>query len=265
MALRATLKLPREHGAWAMLYVPFATGVLVAGSVSWAILLLGLSATSLFIARESMLAWRRASFRGRDSDGPARTMLVYLGLAVLFGAPLVLLHRLYGLLPMALIALVLLGLNLEQAMRRQERTVLAEISSVIGLTLTAPAAYYTARATLDAKALWLWAFCTLYFTSSVFYVKLRVLTARARREEARRKMRLCCAFYHLFMLACLLVLGLTGSLDLLALIAFAPIMVRAFWHLIRPIRQLNLRRVGVLEVLYSLLFLLFVTLSFRAA
>ena len=39
MSLRVMLKLPREHGAWAMLYVPLVTGVLVAWSFPLRVLL----------------------------------------------------------------------------------------------------------------------------------------------------------------------------------------------------------------------------------
>jgi YwiC-like protein len=59
MSLRSALKLPKEHGAWVMLYVPFILGVAVAGHVDWNVLLLLLSTTAMFISRESLLVcWR---------------------------------------------------------------------------------------------------------------------------------------------------------------------------------------------------------------
>ena len=81
MRLRARLKLPKEHGAWAMLYVPLVAGVLVAGSFSWRVVLIALAMTFIFIARESVLAWWRAHRRGGDKQESLRVMLIYLALA----------------------------------------------------------------------------------------------------------------------------------------------------------------------------------------
>lgn len=262
MKIRATLRLPKEHGAWAMLCIPFVAGVLVAGSVSLSLLLLALSVVFVFIARESLLRWRRAQSRRLQSDRAKRFVLGYLTLAGLLGAPLFLVYHLYWLVPIGLAALVLLAVNTLQAVRRDDRSILGEILAIGGLTLTAPAAHYVARGVLQGAALWLWALCLLYFTSSVFYVKLRVNTINPRREEAR-KSRWRCAVYHTFLLAALLVVALTGSLSLFALAAFSPVLVRSFWQLASPVQQVNLQRIGWLEVIYSIVFLIFTTLTFR--
>src|SRR5499427_9693670 len=81
MSLRSALKLPKEHGAWAMLYVPFALGVAVVGRVNWQVLLLLLSATAVFISRESLLLYWRACARGRAAPEAGRALSIYLALA----------------------------------------------------------------------------------------------------------------------------------------------------------------------------------------
>ena len=258
-----TLKLPKEHGAWAMLYVPFCMGLLVAGNLSWRVLWLGLSMTFVFIARESLLLWWRARSRGKEASPTGRLTLIYFGLAALFGAPLIVFDHLFGLLPMALLVIVLLGVNTLQAGQREDRTVLGESLAILGLTLTAPAAYYVARGRWETVALWLWALSALYFTSSIFYVKLRVLASSVRKEQARQRAWRYCALYHSSLSVSLVVLALTSSVDLFALIAFAPVLLRAFWSLLKPARQLNLRRIGVFEICYSLIFLIFMALTFH--
>lgn len=263
MGVRARLKLPKEHGAWAMLYVPLVAGASVAGSLSWRVALIALAATFIFVARESILAWWRARRRGGDNRESFRALLVYLGLAAASAAPLILVSRLYWLAPLGLASLLLLAVNAEQGARREDRTVAGEMIAILGLTLTAPTAYYVARQDWDAAALWLWALCALYFASSVFYVKLRVYWLNRRKAEARRQALVRCALYHSFLLAALLVLAFTGSLNLFALVAFAPVLARTFWQLIKPATQLNLRRIGVLEIIYSVVFLVFITLSLR--
>jgi hypothetical protein len=257
------LKLPKEHGAWAMLYVPFAVGALVAWSAPLRLLLLAVSVTFVFIARESLLIWWRARGRGRQNDEALRFTVSYLALAGVFGAPLLLVYHLYWFIAMGLAALVLLAINARQAVRREDRTIGGEMMAIAGLTLTAPAAFYAARGAFDVDALWLWVLCAVYFASSVFYVKLRVNTISPRMNEARRQAWWRCAFYHAFLLASLLVLALTGNLNLFAFAAFAPVLTRSFWYLARPERRINLRRVGWLEMVYSLVFLVFTTLNFR--
>lgn len=263
MSKRSRLRLPKEHGAWAMLYVPFAVGALVAWTVSLRLLLLLLTVTFVFIARESLVAWWRSRNRGREDFEARRFMIAYLLVAALFGVPMLVVYKLYWLAPIAVATLILLVVNAQQAVRREDRSMGGEMMAIAGLTLTAPAAYYVSLGAFDSTALWLWALCGLYFASSVFYVKLRVHTINPRKEETRRQSWWRCALYHSILLASLLLLAITGSLNLSVLAAFSPVLIRSFWHLAKPVRQINLRRVGWLEIIYSVVFLIFTTLTFR--
>jgi len=263
MKMRATLKLPKEHGAWAMLYVPLAIGALVAWNAPLRLLLLAPSVTLFFIARESLLISWRARSRGQQNAQAQRFMLSYLALAGMFGAPLLLVYHLYWFLAMAFGALMLFVINARQAVRHEDRTIGGEMMAIAGLTLAAPAAYYAASGTFDARGLSLWALCALYFASSVFYVKLRVSAINPRSNEARRQSWRRCAFFHAFLLTSLLILSATGSMNLFALAAFSPVLVRSFWHLARPVQRINLRSVGWLEIVYSVVFLIFTALTFR--
>jgi hypothetical protein len=263
MLKKSSLRLPREHGAWAMLYVPFGVGVLAAWSGPVRLLLLFLSMTFVFIARESLLAWRRSRDHGREDFAARRFMIAYLLAAAFFGVPLLAVYKLYWLAPIAIATLILLAVNAQQAIRREDRTVGGELIAIAGLTLTAPAAYYVSTGASGSIALWMWALCALYFASSVFYVKLRVHTINPRKLEVRRQSWRRCAIYHSFLLAALLLLAATGSVNLFALAAFSPVLVRAFWRLANPVLQINLRRVGWFEIIYSFVFLVFATLTFR--
>lgn len=263
MSLRAQWKLPKEHGAWAMVSVSLALGMLVARQVSVRLILLGISVMALFVARESLVTWWRARQRGRRVPEAEHLARFYLAVALVTGASLVLWYRFWGLVPLGLLAGILLVLNLRQAESLEDRTILGEILAITGLALAAPAAYYVARGRWGSTALWLWALSALYFTSSVFYVKLRVLSA-GRREEARRSVWRQCLFYHSFLLAALILLAVTGRVNLFVLCAFAPILARTVWVLLRPARWLDLTRIGLLEIVYSLIFLVFLALGFSS-
>ena len=264
MIVRTALRIPKEHGAWGMLYVPFALGVFVAWSGAGRLILLGVATTLLFIGRESVLAWWRARSRGNDPGSATRLMVIYLGLAALAGAPLVFAYRLYGMIPLGLVAGALLVWNARQAAKREERTILTEVLGIIGLTLTAPVSYYAGLGRWDSTALWLWGLSALYFVSSVFYVKLRVLTAHSKNAAALSRIRLQCAVYHIALAVLLATAVSAEDLHPYLLAAFAPAIARALWPLVRPAKQLVLQRVGRLEILYSLVFLLFSVLGFRS-
>ena len=263
MSKRSQWKLPREHGAWVMLYVPFAVGALVGWRSPLRLMLIGLSVTFVFIARESLLIWWRARSRGQRNSQALRFVLSYVVLALVFAAPLLLVYDLYWFAGMGVAAAALLAINARQAVRRIDRTIGGEMMAIAGLTLTAPAAYYAARGAFDITAVWLWVLCSSYFASSVFYVKLRVSTINPRLDKGRRETWYRCAFYHALLLGSLVILALTGSLNVFAAVAFAPVLIRSFWYLARPVRHINLRTVGWLEMVYSLVFLIFTTLNFR--
>ncbi|HKX33008.1 MAG TPA: YwiC-like family protein [Blastocatellia bacterium] len=265
MSLSSKLKLPREHGAWAMLYVPFALGVAVAGQLDWAALSLLLSASFLFISRESLLVWWRARTRGRDAGGAGRLLVVYLALSLAAGLPLILVWHLFRLIPIGLAGGALLLINGRQATRLEERSIGGELLAIAGLTLTAPAGYYAARGVWDATALWLWLLSAFYFASSVFYIKLRIYGLNPRKQEDWQRLRWSCAGYHLFLCAALLALIVFGDLSLLALMAFGPVLARTFRQLLKPVNTISLTRAGLLEIAYSLTFLIFTKLGFYSA
>jgi hypothetical protein len=131
--------------------------------------------------------------------------------------------------------------------------------------MTAPAAYYSSRGVWGQYALILWAISAAYFASSVFYVKLRVTSLHAKQPDQKWRARWQCIGYHSFLLASLLALAVTTSLPLFVLIAFVPALARTLWSLLKPAESLNLKRIGISEIIYSLIFLIFTTLTFRLA
>ncbi|MBS1788431.1 MAG: YwiC-like family protein [Acidobacteria bacterium] len=268
MSLRSKLKLPKEHGAWAMVYVPFVLGVAVAGTVNLAVLLLLLATSALFISRESLLVWWRARKRGRQTQSATdsqRLLLIYLTVAALTGLPLMLVYKFYGLLLFGLLAAAMLVLNGWKATDFEDRTVQSELLAIAGMTMTAPAAYYVASGQWGPKTFWLWALSAAYFASSVFYVKLRVTGLHAKHPDDKQRARWQCVTYHGFLLVSLLALAITQSLSLFSLIAFAPVLARTAWSLGKPSNQLNLKQIGIAEIIYSLIFLVFTVVTLRVS
>lgn len=262
------MRIPKEHGAWAMLYVPFAAGTLAAGRTAlthaWGLVLLLATVTGLFLGRDSLLAWLRQRDRGQEARADARATVWQLGGAVLSAALLLATHPPATIVALGGLGTVVLGIHILQMRRREARTVLGEVLAIVALTLAAPAAYLVGRSGGTMTALVLWVLCILFFASSVFHVKLRVLTAQPRRVAERRRMAAASVAYHVMLLAGLVALAVIRLLPVFAVIAFAPVVVRALGALRSRPARLDLKRAGIFEIAYSLVFLVCVTLAAHA-
>lgn len=248
-------KLPKEHGAWAMLYAPLVLGVAAARQVPGRLLWLVAAVTLLFMARESLALWLRAARQHRSSGRLPAQMALQISLAAACGGWLIGREQRFELLPLAAVAALLFAAQAVQLRRREQRSIAAEIFAIVGLTSSAPAAYCVARGGFAAIAAWLWVVSALYFASSVFYVKLRVADLQVRRAGGQRRLRVATAVYHLALAGVVLALVLRHVFGSGLALAFAPILARTAWALWRPARTLSLRRIGVFEILYSLGFL----------
>ena len=212
--------LPREHGAWGILLIPFATAVGVSGVFDLRAALLLASVLCFYVARTSWLKQNN------------RWTLVLLGGSAACTLPLMVVWKLWWLAAFGAVAAPL-------AFRKTERSVGMQLVAVAGLTLTAPAAWYVATGTLDYR-LWLWN--ALYFAGGVFYVKMHIATAISRKPAGRLPVVL---YYG----------GLTGILAWWPVgLAFVPAIVRAFVGAARVTPVLRVKRLGWTEVAYSLLF-----------
>jgi hypothetical protein len=263
------MRIPKEHGAWAMLYVPYVVGALSAGAAALAhvpeLLLLLAAVTALFLGRESLLAWLRRRDRGQESGAAARATRWQLGGAGACAAALLATRPPWPVLPLGILGGLVLGIHVVQMRRREARTVLGEILAIVGLTLAAPAAFLVGLDTESARALVLWVLCALFFASSVLHVKSRVLSVQPRRAAERRTMRRASAAYHVLLLAALGALAGLGRLHSFYAVAFLPVVARALVALAASPGRLDLTRAGILEIVYSLHFLVFVTLAAHGA
>lgn len=192
--------LPRQHGAWAMLFLPYLVGVTLrvqSGTVPtylWPLLptwLLG------YFTFNSLSLWLKS---GRKPLY-VRPIVVYGGLTALFGGITLLLAP--KLLTWAAAFAPLLGVGLWRAARRDDASLLARGSAVLAACLMCAVASvgslgdwlgepWQARPTLSTFALW------GYFLGTLFYVKTMI-----REKGEASYLRLSLGFHVLTFIAAL--------------------------------------------------------------
>jgi len=222
--------VPREHGAWGMLLVPFGTALGVAGAFDLKTALLLASTLFFYVARASWL----------KQQWSWTALLLAASLAA--ALPLFVVWKLWWLVAFSGVAAVL-------AAQPTRRHLLMQLTATVGLVLTAPAAWYTATGRLDATAFWLWLWNGLYFVGGLLYVRMRLAPVTAR-CGLRWLVLGFFAGLSLFVLA--LVMANVFSYHLL--LAFAPAVTRAAAGVGRLAWPLRIKVLGWSEVAFSVLF-----------
>ena len=108
-------------------------------------------------------------------------------------------------------------------------------------------------------SLLLWFWNLLYFTSGIFSVKMRV-GCFAGKPDAHRLLWQC-ALYHLVLLCLIVTWVWWGWVSKLFLLAFLPIVVRAFAGMLIRRRGLNLKRIGYAEISFTVIFVIALVLA----
>jgi hypothetical protein len=225
--------IPPQHGAWAMLLVPWLAGILTSG-FRWPHLpLLGAWLTGYLLSYyvlQAVKTRRRSRFRAQ--------LLLYgpitaaLGLVVVIVRPQVLAY--------APAYASLLALNIYYARRRRERALPNDLTSVVQSCLMVLVAATVAGAGLDA-AVPAFIAVLLYFTGTVLYVKTMI------RERENATYHRASVLYHV------LALGVAALLSIPLAVVFAFLLLRAT---LLPRHRLSPKHVGIIEIIASTLVLI---------
>ena len=261
--------VPREHGAWGMLLVPLVTGAAVGFMSSNRVLplaLFTLAALGLFWMRTPVESWLGTSPLRAQSDAE-RSVVLRAILLIASGVALALTALFWGgqngyLLVLGAICGV--AFVIQAALKRMRNTrMAAQVVGSLGLTSTAPAAYYVVTGHFDLTAGALWFVNWLFAGNQIHFVQLRIRAARAA-GSAERFARGRNFFLGQFALAAaLLTAWRIGFLPLLVLAAFIPVVIRGMiWFFSSP-KPLVVRRLGWTELAQAVTFALLLVGSFR--
>ncbi|MGB8011713.1 MAG: YwiC-like family protein [Terriglobales bacterium] len=255
------LVIPREHGAWGLLLVPLFTGAAVGLAATrqiWPLMLFTVAVLALFWLRtpvESLLgtaALRAETPSERRTSLLASAVLLAVSAACLTGLLWNGRHRNLFLLG-GIAALALVAQTFLRKLSRKLRMA-AQMLGVIGLTCTAPAAYYVVTQRLDARAWVLWAANWIFAGNQIHFVQLRIHAARAMtfgEKFARGRL------FFLAQVAFLPILIVAARLRLmpaLVLLAFLPGLLRGFYWFFRGYQPLQVKSLGWSEMRQGVLF-----------
>ncbi|MCS6860080.1 MAG: YwiC-like family protein [Abditibacteriales bacterium] len=258
MSATATAK-PKEHGAWGVGLVSLLVGLLAAqrdgaASVPFpaALLLGGVFLGLLFLRAALFPLARYGAMLPAERQRAQKRLALWLALsAAVCGVPLLVVWKLFYLLPLGILTGGLMAFDLWLVRKRRERTTFGELLGVFALTLAAPAAHYATLGAWSAEAARLWLLCLAYFAGVVPYVKMH--TAR-RMGKATRWWATLTLLYHLGVILGAFVLVWHRALPPLATVALMVALPRIFWALTVPGSSQDIRRIGWIEMVHAVVF-----------
>ncbi|QHE53832.1 YwiC-like family protein [Pontibacillus sp. HMF3514] len=229
------LLLPKQHGAWAMLLVPFILGI-TSSEFSWVHLPLLLGWLGLYLSTYPMLM----VFKGKKRDLHLKWTGIYMGIAIIF-LVVVLLNE-WRMMIFGLFMLPLFLINIYYAKKKKDRAFANDVTAIIVFCIGGAASYYLGAGTLDMKGWSVVSLSFLFFLGSTFYIKTMI------REKKNAKFKWYSWIYHV-----LLIIGvvlITGSF--MWGIPFIPSVIRAF---VLYGKKLTIMQIGIIEIINSLYFL----------
>ena len=249
------LLVPREHGAWAMLLLPFFSALALAREISWEALPAAVVVVGVFLIREPLVAlWRQARVWREQAR---RSLIWYLPPIAASGLILLWRRPFWPLLITGAAAALLIVVSTYLVVHKRPRSLLLQMVSAGGLNASALVAWLAVRAQFDPTIWWLWALHFAHSGAALLAVHARLearVAARTGSEWAAMKKRATAAQTLLLAaaagcvaagrLGAALALGLSASVHLADL---ARLQDSVFL-------RTPLRRVGLRELALSFVF-----------
>jgi hypothetical protein len=266
---RRAMVMPREHGAWGLLFVPLFTGFAASFAPEyriWPLLLFTLCAVSLFFLRTPVESLLGIGSMVARTSGERRTALVAsAGFGLLASACLIMLiwrERYSGLLVLGAATGCLFVLQAVLRTWRRSTRMLSQMVGAIGLTCAAPAAYYIGTGRLDTRAFVLWAANWIFAGNQIHFVQLRIHAARAATFSEKFERGRFFFLAQLALLPALLLGSLLGEFTPLLIIAFVPAILRGSRWFFRKAEPLDVKRLGWSEMKHGMAFGILLSIAF---
>ncbi len=261
--------ITREHGSWAVLFIPMLIGVGYAETFSWNFFFLAVSSLGVFMSYVPIQTLLRKIFNEpvnkAKQDAAVFWAAIYLSIGIIFSLPL-LFNELWVVILFALAGMLTLVVN-SLLTRTVQKSITSDLVSVAGLTISAPCAYYVLTERVDSISFVVWILNFLFFGSSVFYVHMKIRASSLKKEKLNFVEKLSLGWlnilYHCVMVFTIAALALYKFTSTFTILAFIPIIVHAIAGTIRLQTRMKFKTLGFLLLLQSISFALSLILFLR--
>ncbi|MEW9053679.1 MAG: YwiC-like family protein [Neobacillus sp.] len=229
------LFLPKQHGAWAMIIIPFWLGV-IAGGFTWQHIPFFIGWVLLYLATYPMLML----FKKKKIKFYSKWTVIYLLPALIL--LLVPLLKMPSIVYFGLMMIPFFIINAYYTSKNQDRALMNDFSAIIAFSIAGLASSYLGQGQITIEALLVFSVSILFFAGCTFYVKTMI------REKKNRQFKWISWVYHSLLLVVWFVLGYW-----IVAIAYIPSLYRAIAFYGKPLSPM---KIGVYEIINSAIFLI---------
>ncbi|MEH7442781.1 YwiC-like family protein [Bacillus sp. JJ1122] len=234
------LFMPKQHGAWAMLIIPFWLGA-AASEVIWQHVPFFIGWILLYLATYPLLLM----FKKKKISLYRKWVLIYMIPALVF-----LMVPLFTTPSIAYFGFSMIPffiLNAYFSAKNKDRALMNDLSAIIVFSIAGLASSYLPGAVINVKAVLVFAASILFFTGSTLYVKTMI------REKKNQSFKWISWTYHLLVPA----LWLAAGEETVA-VAAVPSLIRAVLLYGKPV---SVTKVGIYEIINAALFFIIMLFS----
>ena len=233
------------------------------------LILLLTAALALFWLRtplESLLGTSAMRAQTLEESHALRSFIVLLaGIAAVTLAALLWAGRNAALWPLgAAVAAAFIAQAVLKKLGRRTR-MLSEMIGTIGLTASAPAAYYVITGEFNATAWMLWLANILFAGDQIHYVQLRIHTTKVQGYRAKLAHGWGFALGQALMTVIITLACLARLMPPIASLAFAPLLFRGWYYFVQEPTPLVVRRLGWSELKHATAFCVLLIATFILA
>jgi hypothetical protein len=230
------LFLPKQHGAWAMVIIPFWLGVINGGFI-WKDIPFFTGWILLYLATYPMLLM----FKGKKINFYAKWTTIYMVPAILL-----LLFPLFErptIIYFGLLMIPFFIINAYFASKNQDRALINDFSAIFAFSIIGMASSYLSLGVINTKAVFIFVTSILFFAGCTFYVKTMI------RERKNTQFKWISWSYHFLLIVFWAAFGYW-----IVVLAYLPSFLRAIFFYGK---KLTPKQIGVYEIINSaILFIL---------
>ncbi len=260
---------PKQHGAWAMVILSGLISFFAVWNFNWLAFFLFFAALLVFAAHHNFSQNIKNLRRKKSLDF---NQIAFGMLLTIFGVSIgifVMFRNLPTLWIFGVIAASLFFVHFLLIYFNKEMTLFGEIVGVVGLTLTSPMLIYALLEICDERLYGLWFLNIAYFSSAIFYVKLKVRIQPTAEKSASFWKKINIGWQvlvHLILtISMILWFILADILPDFSLMAIAPMAGKTVEGIftMQDKKSLDIRKLGFSELRHSIGFAILVILSYQ--